>query len=471
MNNYTPNPIDTSNVQLPRELNTLMENLAKNNHDIWALQKFSEGWHYGEIRDETQQIAPNLIEYEKLPESAKEFDKNTARETLKSIYKLGFLITKQTKGQVLCVGKYTQKDVDALTLAAKSKGLQLVSYSDWETAKSVFERDLTKWSAIILDSKAKLVDEGEPTSVFLRDVLDDLNVIYSQNRNEVPWFILPSFYDTETDAVIRYTVGRDRYNKDWGKVLYKSPSENDSLFQNITDLLPKTKNYRIQSVYDEVFDILDTMFPEEVKNMLFNTLMPLHYPEAFHSFVPTDYYNNLRRVIESFFAVSCKYGLLPDDVCYSHENNGSVNLRNSSDYFKNGRGSDICPPSIGTIISNVLDITNEGSHMGSEYKTQGQFYSIMGFSLQLCDVILWFGRYVKEHNCISVEDAIKLYENKEVIVEIDESGNYFSGKCVFLKSYIESNNLLGCKVRLFDVAINTSASRKYYPLFAKTKKQ
>ena len=47
MNNYTPKPIDTSNVVLSDELLELTERLAENTHEIWAQQRMSEGWTWG----------------------------------------------------------------------------------------------------------------------------------------------------------------------------------------------------------------------------------------------------------------------------------------------------------------------------------------------------------------------------------------------------------------------------------------
>ena len=34
-NKYIPQPIDTSDIQLPEELNPLLEAMAKNVHEIW----------------------------------------------------------------------------------------------------------------------------------------------------------------------------------------------------------------------------------------------------------------------------------------------------------------------------------------------------------------------------------------------------------------------------------------------------
>lgn len=95
MNNYTPQPIDTSDIQLPEELNPLLEAMAKNVHEIWAKERIAQGWTYGAKRDDALKHHPCLVPYEDLPEEEKEYDRNTSIGTLKLIVKLGFAITKK----------------------------------------------------------------------------------------------------------------------------------------------------------------------------------------------------------------------------------------------------------------------------------------------------------------------------------------------------------------------------------------
>ena len=91
---YTPTPIDTSDVQLPEEMNQLVEQLARNVHDNWAVSRINEGWTYGPQRDDANKKHPCLVDYDDLPENEKEYDRNTAVETLKLILKLGWRIEK-----------------------------------------------------------------------------------------------------------------------------------------------------------------------------------------------------------------------------------------------------------------------------------------------------------------------------------------------------------------------------------------
>lgn len=93
---YKPNPIDTSSVILPKELLDLTEKIAENVHDVWAIGRISEGWVYGPgPKNNKKKTTPLLVPYNDLPESEKEYDRNTALETVKLILKLGYTLQKQ----------------------------------------------------------------------------------------------------------------------------------------------------------------------------------------------------------------------------------------------------------------------------------------------------------------------------------------------------------------------------------------
>lgn len=92
---YIPQPIDTSDINLPEELNPLLEAMAKNVHEVWAKTRIAQGWQYGPERNDDEKRHPMLIPYEELPEEEKVYDRNTSVETLKLILKLGFVIEKK----------------------------------------------------------------------------------------------------------------------------------------------------------------------------------------------------------------------------------------------------------------------------------------------------------------------------------------------------------------------------------------
>ena len=89
---YKPQPLDTSDVQLSDNLLALTEAIAENVHEVWAQGRMAEGWVYGPTKDPALKTTNQLVPYDELPESEKDYDRNTAMETLKMIIKLGYTI-------------------------------------------------------------------------------------------------------------------------------------------------------------------------------------------------------------------------------------------------------------------------------------------------------------------------------------------------------------------------------------------
>ena len=92
---YVPKPAQTDDIVLSEELNSLVEAMAKNVHEVWAESRISQGWTYGPERNDALKTHPCLVPYEELPEVEKAYDRDTAVGTLKLICKLGFKITKE----------------------------------------------------------------------------------------------------------------------------------------------------------------------------------------------------------------------------------------------------------------------------------------------------------------------------------------------------------------------------------------
>jgi len=74
---YIPKPIDTSDIELSEELMELTEEMAKNVHDVWSAGRIAQGWTWGPKRDDEKKENPCLVPYEELPESEKEYERNT----------------------------------------------------------------------------------------------------------------------------------------------------------------------------------------------------------------------------------------------------------------------------------------------------------------------------------------------------------------------------------------------------------
>ncbi len=95
MKTYIPKPVDVSDVKLDEDLTELREAIAENVHDIWALERLSQGWTYGAQRDDAKKETPCMVPYSQLPESEKKFDRDMAMDTLKLLKKLGYDLVKR----------------------------------------------------------------------------------------------------------------------------------------------------------------------------------------------------------------------------------------------------------------------------------------------------------------------------------------------------------------------------------------
>lgn len=91
---YHPCPIQTEGINLPEDIIMLSERIAKNVHEVWAAARIAEGWTWGEKRDDTLKQHPCIVPYDELPEIEKQYDRETAMQTLKVIMKLGYIIKK-----------------------------------------------------------------------------------------------------------------------------------------------------------------------------------------------------------------------------------------------------------------------------------------------------------------------------------------------------------------------------------------
>lgn len=89
---FDPKPLDTSNIELPASLSDLVEHLAENVHRVWARGRLDEGWRLGPERNDQTKEHPNLVPFDELPEFEKDYDRNTAVQTLKMILALGHKI-------------------------------------------------------------------------------------------------------------------------------------------------------------------------------------------------------------------------------------------------------------------------------------------------------------------------------------------------------------------------------------------
>lgn len=93
-NDYAPAPMDTSEVIVPDELNELIDYLAKNAHEVWAMGRMAEGKTYGESNDSVKGKNAFLKPFEAMNPAEKLADINSVEQTVKFILNSGYRIEK-----------------------------------------------------------------------------------------------------------------------------------------------------------------------------------------------------------------------------------------------------------------------------------------------------------------------------------------------------------------------------------------
>eukprot|EP01138_Halocafeteria_seosinensis_P013740 gb/GECG01014031.1/.p1 GENE.gb/GECG01014031.1/~~gb/GECG01014031.1/.p1 ORF type:complete len:2125 (+),score=205.59 gb/GECG01014031.1/:1-6375(+) len=101
---FHPQPIDISQVHdvdfsEGSELFQLVEELARNSHEVWGASKIRGGWRYGEVRDNTKKLHPGLRPYWMLSEEEKKWDRESAKQSVCVIKALGYNVFFEKRNQ------------------------------------------------------------------------------------------------------------------------------------------------------------------------------------------------------------------------------------------------------------------------------------------------------------------------------------------------------------------------------------
>jgi len=94
---YVANPADLDSVILPENIIKLQDFIAEDVHEEWSLRRMEDGWTYGDKSDKDKKINEDLVPYCELMQSEKQYDCDMAYDTLRMLYKMGYVIEKSPK--------------------------------------------------------------------------------------------------------------------------------------------------------------------------------------------------------------------------------------------------------------------------------------------------------------------------------------------------------------------------------------
>lgn len=90
MKTDTPNITNLNDIVILDELWPLIDHLARAIHEIWANERMSSGWVYGEIRNDNLKTNPCLVPFDMLSPQEQDLDRMHAMLCLKLIIKFGY---------------------------------------------------------------------------------------------------------------------------------------------------------------------------------------------------------------------------------------------------------------------------------------------------------------------------------------------------------------------------------------------
>lgn len=300
-------------------------------------------------------------------------------------------------------------------LEAENFDLELIPFSNWDEAKHSLENDFDRWSAIILDAKCKQHRDSKDNAIrFLGEALKDISVISEKKARIIPWYILTG--GEESDIVDSINDDRLKWDEDWtkgkNKKYYSKNVDREDLFRRIRHRANKSYRLQIQEMYRNVFDaIAECGIDDEAYNAMEDLLIPIHFE------VGNEHYNDSfkkgRIVLEYIFRSMIDNRMLP---LWGNE----VNLRWSSCILSGKDALDkeenivvkcheqILPVMLSKMLGVMVEVFPADVHSKSgnkkkinipEYLRSVNYSTCMlkGLALQLCDFILWYKYYLREH--------------------------------------------------------------------------
>ena len=317
---------------------------------------------------------------------------------------------------------WVDEDVDSMNFKeiARKYDINVYQSRSWERGKASLSNRFESFSAVILDGNCVIREGDEPTPDFLYQAVREMESIFAQHEERLPWYVLSSGNAPEFEKTLqRVGMGeREEMEDEWGRLFYRKGQDLEALCIAIKHAASRRKDNKVRTMYSDMFRTMETYFTPDAKKTMLEILKALHFPEESRDFDPVLYYTQLRRILEHLFRAANRLGMLPDEVLGPRD---KVNLANSSLYLS-GRdvnlgvrivrykrpGQYIFPPVIAQIVKSILVVANKNSHT-VELDTQGRtviqdYYNslhsnnfLFGYALHLCDVIIWFGRYVRKY--------------------------------------------------------------------------
>lgn len=336
--------------------------------------------------------------------------------------------------------------LNAYPLEAEDYGVELVPFTCWDDAEIELRKNYHKWGAIVLDAKCKVHKDSMDKAVpFLIAAFQSLARLATENKTRIPWFVLSGGDEEE----INDCIPEDRELWDLGRKTkyYQKASSQDRIelwkripliAEEMSDVV-KLKTGLFQQVFMALRDCDLDPLAEDCLTVL---LLPFACGRT-----DSQKYNNqyfyARQVIEYLFRSMLKYKIIPEVLVPD----GKVNLTWTCRFLNAQNFGEysvrlVDPIMTSTMSRNLLNMVYvTGSMVHTENPEKKTFpylidvsnstFLLQSIALQLCDVFLWYSKYLRTHdddeiNALNWE--ITKIEITETVKEKDEASSACSGE-------------------------------------------
>lgn len=364
-----------------------------------------------------------------------------------------------------------------IEICKKRHRIHISAFKTRKEGMNALEQNLKFWDAVILDAKA--FNNSATDEVANVDGLFEARerLLELRKKRYIPFFVFTRQPDLFKDEMFEKAV-RKYYKKD--------AEGQNKLIADLKKKVGDLPRHQLKVLYHDVMERLYSLDIEAGEDVL-NILEAMHYPHEHPDFEPVSHYNKLRKLLEWNFREANKYGIIPD-ACIE---NGIVNLNQSCCYLSGlncdhihlrygdeTKKESIVPKHIKDMMFLVLYLGNVNSHTAKlsnndkdklerylKDEVRNSLYLIFSLALQICEITMWFGRYINDHG--NKDENLKKCVKIVGIIEQDEGICHVGSKVCLSSKFVQQKGWLGKKVNIVKYSENPNEdSKNMYPYFA-----
>lgn len=295
------------------------------------------------------------------------------------------------KYNILWIDDEYEKLSDTMELAEVVHGFQITKCRFAKEGMKIFEQNLEKWSAVILDAKVLMESLDEVADLkglrYSRDRINEL-----KSKRYVPMFVLTGAPDVISNELFEMMV--DKY--------YTKGDDEEQLFADLKQAADNQIETQIRAKYADALSV----FPE-IEQELIPILRALEEDDTKNSST----LNNIRKMLEFLASTFYQRGLIEKQFTGS-------NLAECSRDLGSSELRDIVPGYIQRSFHLCCDLSNEGSHrekFDQRIKIGEAPYAVKSTIYCLLNILQWCKNVV----CLDAE-VLKAYVKEQRVLKRKE---------------------------------------------------